>query len=117
MDRTYLKDLVIQFSDVKTRVWWTMADKWFRLLEFSLILGTLYYFKQTTGNIIVTVLYWVSFFFLFSWFLEVGEVFVRTSQKRIPWLPWIISMFLTLLVYTVITQGANFIIDQQMSNG
>ena len=34
-----------------------VADRWFRIIEFSLILATLYYFQTVTDNLAVRIAY------------------------------------------------------------
>lgn len=101
----------------KPELWWLLTDRWFRLLEFSLILGALYYFDHKTGNIILRIIYWISWFLFFSWFLEVGEyVIERFSFEKKLILRFLILIIVTLaiaVVFLLVTSSANILIEQQ----
>lgn len=97
------------------KVLWFLSDKWFRILEFSLILGTLYYFKDKTQNIFVSVIYWLSWIIFYMWFLELGEFLsdkinsgeITSKYKRST--IWMFSMFLVMSIYFIVTGVANSI--------
>ena len=95
---------------------WFISEKWFRILEFSLILTTLYYFKDKTGNVFIIIIYWLSWMIFYMWFLELGELIsekISTTKrfKNRKFLVWILSMFPVLMIYTIITGVANSIMS------
>jgi hypothetical protein len=97
---------------------WNLADHWFRLLEMALILGTLGYLKIKTGNLAVVGIYWISWFVLYWWFLEIGEWLAKSyshnkSVKR-KLVVWCISMGTIMIFYYGITETTQWIIQQQI---
>ena len=96
---------------------WFISERWFRILEFSLILATLYYFKDKTGNVFIIIIYWLSWMIFYMWFLELGELIsekVNTDKKfskNRKFLVWVLSMFPVLMIYTIITAVANSIMS------
>lgn len=93
---------------------WFLADKWFRILEFSLILGTLGYFREKHPSISVSVIYWISWSIFFAWVEELGEFLadaIDKKQKR-SWTTFIITAFIVLFYYMVITQTLELVIQQ-----
>jgi hypothetical protein len=94
---------------------WTLADKWFRLLEFVLVLGVFYVAKEKTHNTAIGAIYWVSAGVLLMWFEELGEFVAaalgiarRSAAQR--WLIWILATWASLAVYMIITQAGNAIL-------
>jgi len=96
---------------------WFISEKWFRILEFSLILATLYYFIDKTHNIFIVAIYWFSWMIFWSWFTEIGEFLTEkiTEGKKLSknkkLLVWILSMIPVIAIYTVITMAANSIMS------
>jgi hypothetical protein len=94
---------------------WALADQWFRLLEFVLVLGVFYVAKEKTHNTAIGAIYWLSAVVLLMWFEELGE-FIASGlgiAKRSPaqrWLIWIVAMFASLAVYMITTQAGNAIL-------
>ena len=107
----------LEIREHNVKLLWSISDKWFRILEFSLILATLYYFKDRTENFFVSGIYWFSWIVFYMWFLEIGEyVSERISagkqySKSRNFLVWVLSMFPVLAIYTIITAVANSIMS------
>ena len=96
-------------------VFWKLTDRWFRVLEMSLILGTLYYFKIKTGNLIIGGIYWISVGVLYMWFLESSDyIYIAlTSNKKsstTKWFIWIICTSLAVSLYWLITLSVRSLI-------
>lgn len=58
---------------------WSLVDRWFSVVQYSILLGFLYYAKEIDlGNSVaqytLELIYWVSFGALYIWFLELGEL-------------------------------------------
>lgn len=96
---------------------WFISDRWFRILEFSLILASLFYFKEKTNNIFVTIIYWFSWIIFFMWFLEIGEFisdkinYGKRFSKNKRLLIFAISMIPVMAIYTIITIAMNSIMS------
>jgi hypothetical protein len=94
---------------------WTLADNWFRLLEFALVLGVFYVAKERTHNVVIAAVYWLSSGVLLMWFEELGEFAAAALgiARRSPFqrsIIWAMAMFAALAVYMVTTQAANAIL-------
>jgi hypothetical protein len=94
---------------------WTLADRWFRLLEFVLVLGLFYVAKEKTHNVVIAVIYWLSYVVFLMWFEEFGEFVAATlgAGSRSPvrrGIIWGLAMLAALGVYAVITQVGNAIL-------
>ena len=50
-----------------------VVEKWFRLLEYSFLIGVLKYFKEISGEWTIDLVYWLSYGLLYMWFLDFGE--------------------------------------------
>lgn len=96
---------------------WFISDRWFRILEFSLILATLYYFKNKTHSVFLIGIYWFSWAIFYMWFMEFGEFISariahgKKFSKKKKMLIWILSMIPVIAIYIVITTAANSIIE------
>ena len=91
---------------------WTLADNWFRLMEFALILGLFYVAKEKTHNVLIGAAYWLSYFVLLMWFEELGDFAAAAlgiaRRSRLQGLIiWAMAMFAALAVFMVTTQAAN----------
>src|SRR5437773_4351225 len=91
---------------------WAVADNWFRLLEFALILGLFYVAKEQTHNVLVGAAYWLSYLVLLMWFEELGEFAAAAlgiaRRSRLQGLIiWAMAMFAARAVFTVPTQAAS----------
>lgn len=58
-----------------------ITEKWFRIIEYSIILGGLKYFKDITSNKYIFVAYWISWFMFYFWFLELGDFLTEIFNK------------------------------------
>ena len=111
------KEVSIEIRKHNLGILWFISDRWFRILEFSLILATLYYFKDKTGNILVGGIYWLSWMIFYMWFLELGELIsaklssTKKFSKNGKFLVWVLSMFPVLMIYMIITGVANSIMS------
>lgn len=93
---------------------WFLADKWFRILEFSLILGTLGYFREKHTNILVSILYWISWIIFWFWVDELGEFLadaIDKNRKR-RWGTFILTSFIVMFYYLLITHTLELIIQK-----
>jgi|GEM_PF-2604021 len=112
-----MKTLTDSQAKAKPELYWFFADRWFRVVEFSLILATLYYFKERVDFILLKILYWVSLFLFYMWMMEVIEyimekIFIKfTPFKRL--LFSVIPIVVILLIYAVVTLSTQEIIEQQ----
>lgn len=85
--------------------YWFLADKWFRILEFSLVLGVLEYFSEKINSIALKIVYYISWMFFYWFFLEIGESIAKKmsiNYKGKRWLIWTVSMFVVLGFYQLI---------------
>jgi hypothetical protein len=92
---------------------WFLADRWFRILEFSLILGTLGYFKERHPSISISIIYWISWAVFFAWVDEVGEFLgdsIDKKQKR-NWMTFTLTTCIVIFYYLVVTQTLKLIIQ------
>jgi len=97
-------------------VLWFLNEKWFSILQYSFIIGALYYFKESTGNIFIYLIYWISWFVFYWWFLELGELVairIETLKKFSSWTSRIIAMGLVIIMYSIITEVAKSIAPLQ----
>ena len=114
-----IKEVSIEIRKRNIELLWFLSDRWFRVLEFSLILATLYYFENKTGSILINIIYWFSWIIFYMWFLELGELLSekiasgKRPSKNQKFLLWIFSMFFVITIYTVITMTANSIISME----
>jgi len=85
-----------------------ITEKWFRIIEFSLILGLLDYFRDITNNYLFSAVYLVSWVVFFGWFLVMGEYIAEFIYKRKkPLSRFTINIIATIpfvFLYFVITQ-------------
>lgn len=113
------KNTKLEETKHRPEAWWFLTDRWFRIVEFSLVLGTLYFFDREIGSIPIKALYWLSWFFFYAWSVELGEYIAdkfskgRSSKKK--WLVWTVCMFVVIGLYTLITTTANLIIEKQFT--
>ena len=112
-----LKESPVEIRKHNIKLLWFISDKWFRILEFSLILATLYYFKDKTENIFISGVYWLSWMIFYIWFLEIGEYISekisveKQFSKNRKFFVWILSMFPVIAIYMIITMVANSIMS------
>lgn len=96
---------------------WLISDKWFRILECSLIIAMLYYLKQKTGNILIEIVYWISWGVLYMWFMEIGEYISEIINSKLSFFKdrkmfaWIISMFFIIAIYNIVINVTNSIMS------
>ncbi len=96
---------------------WFISDRWFRILEFSLILATLHYFKDKASGVLVAAIYWVSWAVFYMWVLEMGEfIAVKINysgqlNKNKRYFVWLLSMALVIGLYLLITTAINSVVD------
>ncbi len=86
MDNKENKDIDkdVSFFKANPERYWFIADRWFRILEFSILLSVLNYFREKTGNIFITILLILSFAIFMGWFIEFQEyLFDRISKFTI----------------------------------
>ncbi len=110
-----VKESPVKIRENNIKLLWFISDKWFRILEFSLILATLYYFKDRTENIFISGVYWLSWMIFYMWFSEIGEYISEKisaekqfdKDRRI--FIWILSIFPVIAIYMIITMVANSI--------
>lgn len=96
---------------------WFITERWFKLLEFCLILGTLHFFKEKTGFFLIDVIYWISWLFLTLWFMRAGTSIARRfkfSSHLALMAVWILSIISALLVYEVIHFATVFLTYYQL---
>ena len=115
MNNSATKETSIETRKHNLKVLWLLSDKWFRFLEFILILSTLYYFKDKTQNIFVGVIYWLSWAIFYMWVLEVGEFLAdkindsKKSSNSKKYLIWMFSMFVVISIYSILIGAMNSI--------
>lgn len=104
-------------KDADAELFWGLAERWFRLLEMGLILGTVGFLNAKTDNWAITAIYWLSWLVLYMWFLEFGESIAVsfTTDKSIKrrWVVWVLSMIFTTLFYIATSYTTTWIIEQQ----
>lgn len=110
-----LKESPVEIRERNIKLLWFISDKWFRILEFSLILATLYYFRDK--NIFISGVYWLSWMIFYVWFLEIGEYVSekitaeKQSSKNRKFFVWVLSMFPVIAIYMIINMVANSIMS------
>ena len=99
---------------------WFIADKWFRILEFSFILGTLHYFSETINNRVYTVIYWISWILFWSWFEDIGKLITEFIYARYPHftkikrlLVFVLCTAFIILIYFFVTHTVDSIINKE----
>jgi|SRR3989344_4555693 len=98
---------------------WFLADKWFRILEFSLILATLHYFTQVISNISLMIVYWLSWVLFWGWFEDISKLIVEIiySKKRLSInkkaFVWLLCTTFVMIIYLLVTSVADSIISSQ----
>ena len=110
-----MNDDIIEIRKSNVKFLWLIAEKWFRVLEYSFIVGGLHYFGDKTGNIFIKIFYWISLILFYMLFVEIGELIAekiysrRTIGRKMKWLIWIISMSIAILFLIVITETADIL--------
>lgn len=89
------------------------TDGWFRMIEFSLVLGGLHYFMNKTELMMIASIYWFSWFMLFAWFVQLGEYFAHKvsnkKPKRTKFLIYTVAVLFFVLTFLVVTSIGNTI--------
>lgn len=81
MEKERISELEITYN--KTKLSWYIADKWFRVLEFSFVLGALHYFNERLeDNIAITIIYWMSWVFFWGWFEDTGNYIAELINTK-----------------------------------
>lgn len=81
---------------------WNLAERWFRVVEFSIILGFLNFAVEKSGNPYVKIIYWISnaaYFGIFS-DLWVFIAVVVGEKKKFVW-KFIIFLLVGLLTLAI----------------
>jgi len=98
---------------------WRIADKWFRILEFSFILALLHYFAETLNNIPLKIIYWLSWMVFWSWFDDVSKIIVeffhikkRFSENKKFWV-WVLSATFVMIIYSLVNFSADLMIARE----
>ncbi len=86
----------------KPEIYYLLADRWFRIIEFSLIIATLNYFSIKIDSNILKCAYWVSWFMFFNWFLELGEFIGNKIYKGTSVYKKILIGFLVMIPFIAI---------------
>lgn len=98
---------------------WFIADKWFRILEFSLILAVFRYFESTANNIALTTTYWLSWAFLWSWFEDFSKYIIEIViiknkfAKAYRILAWMLSIVFVATIYLLVTIASDSVVNKQ----
>ncbi len=98
----------------KPELYWAISDKWFRLLEFTLIIATLKYFSDTTHIIQIQALYWISYFVLFMWVMEAVDwcrELLGTKMSQLS--AALISVAVIVGIYAFISSAVQAVINNQ----
>ncbi len=97
---------------------WAISEKWFRILEYSLIMGVLYFAKQKIDFIIIDIVYYVSWIVYFLVFIEAAEFAAQqyyfekeVKNNFVRWIAWIFSMFMFLIFFFLIIHTGEIITD------
>ncbi|HAT68328.1 MAG TPA: hypothetical protein DCS20_01820 [Candidatus Yonathbacteria bacterium] len=102
-----------------SEVSWFIADKWFRILEFSLILAALRYFETITNNLSLTIIYWLSWMFLWSWFEDISKFIVeiinvnKKLSKNNRVVVWTLCTIFVMIIYLLVTHAADSMVSKQ----
>ena len=88
------------FLNTNPKRYWFFADKWFRILEFSVILAILNYFMKKSGDILITILFFVSYIIFLMWFLEFQE-YILEKILEIKKLNIKYKIFIDVLIFCV----------------
>lgn len=111
-----MNETTLKIRNENLNLLWFISGRWFRILEFSLILGTLHYFKDKFGGLPIFIIYWVSWGILYMWFFEIGELVSdkihavrKLKNERI--FIWILPTAAVLAIYTIVTEVANSVIS------
>ena len=95
-------------------LYWSVSDKWFRLLEFLLTLGALKYFGDKLHNTPIQILYWLSYIILYTWLLELVDfIYTKLPLKPNKLWPFIITSFVVVGIYSFITGTIQVVISSQ----
>lgn len=90
-----------------------LTDGWFRMIEFSIVLGGLHYFMNKTQSMMISIVYWLSWFMLFAWFVQLGQYFahrVSTKKpKRTQFLIYTVVVLFFILTFLIVTNIGNAI--------
>ncbi len=93
---------------------WFIAEKWFRILEFALILGALHYFTETLkNNIPLRIVYLLSWVFLWGWFEDTANLVAErinshkklSRNKRV--FVWVLCTIFVMLIYLLVISATN----------
>ena len=109
----------VSITKHNSEVSWFIADRWFRILEFSLILATLHYFNEIINNKALTIIYWLSWALFWSWFEDIGKFFAEiiyarnklSKSKKV--FVWVITTIFVMAIYALVTSAANSMIAKQ----
>jgi len=109
--------------DKTTRMYklsWLFVDKWFRILEFSLILAALYYFDQVIKtNIPLKMVYYLSWVLLWGWFQDASVLvaekisYHKKLSKNKRAVVWVLCTIFVMALYLLITSATNAMIARQ----
>ncbi len=68
---------LVEIKEYNLRKIWLLSDKWFRIWEFSLVLGALYYLKEKTHHILFSGVYWLSSIIFLMWLFPLENLLQR----------------------------------------
>lgn len=98
---------------------WFIADRWFRVIEFSLILATLTYFEKKINSIPLSIIYWLSWAFFWSWFEDISKFIIEMIyannklNKHSRVFVWILCTAFVMAIYLLIISATNSIITKE----
>jgi hypothetical protein len=72
----------IEYRDKVQNLSWALADRWFRIIEMSLITGALLYVAKITGNILLWCFFGISWLFIYIWFEDFGFFLQEVLGKK-----------------------------------
>lgn len=109
---------LFDITNMKAEFEWLVTERWFRLLEISIILGTLYYFSEKIGSLFLTMVYWLSWGIFFVWLRTMGREAMRIFFPQVTekwfWGRFLIEMVLVVGLYSLITITGQMVIKYQM---
>jgi len=110
-----MNDDIVEIRKSNVKFLWLIAERWFRVLEYSFIVGALHYLGDKTGNIFIKIFYWISLILLCMFFEEMGELIAEKIYSRkiigrkMKSFIWIISMSVAVSFFIVIKETANIL--------
>ena len=83
------------------RLWFYITDKWFKILEFFLVIGIFDYLRHKIDNIYISIIYWISLGLVFFLYAEIVE-FLGKPFKKLGFITQILIHILVIIPFVLV---------------